>query len=135
MKIRILILIALISLDANACVISPFHTTIVNAEKLFVKSDISFFGRLDTETINAEIREQIAVFTVIKSLKGNVSGQISIVNDLSSSCSRVFETPMSAYYVFAERDDDGLKYRINGRATFVPLEYAMEDNWSPKLGH
>ncbi|MEP4548154.1 MAG: hypothetical protein ABJ000_18375 [Saccharospirillum sp.] len=104
-----------------------------NSEQLFDESDIVFWGRLDSELVNTKDREQLAKFTIIKSYKGEISGQIAIVNELSNSCSRVFEMPMSAYYVYAKNDDEDGNYRISGRATFVPLEYSIEHEWEPQL--
>lgn len=134
MKKLLLTLVLLFSqLNAVACVVSPFATTIHNADKLMVSSDIFFFGRFDSAFTDDEKREQVAKFTVIKSYKGNVSGEVVIENNLTTSCSRLFESPMSAYYVFAKLVKGSGNYRVEGGATFIPLEYSLEENWAPEL--
>jgi hypothetical protein len=127
------VVLVFICVRANACIISPFQITIHNSEQLKDESSIFFFGRLDSQSIDIVNKIQLVKFTIIHSYKGDVSGQISIVNDLSSSCSRAFENPMSAYYVFAMQDSESNNYKITGSATFVPLDYSIEYGWSPEL--
>lgn len=101
-------------------------------ERFLEESDIVFFGSLDSEEIDDEAMEQVATFTVIKSYKGNISGKITIINKLSSSCSRAFQAPKSAFYVYAKATEQRAIYQISGFASFVPLSNAQEYEWSPE---
>lgn len=111
---------------------SPFKRTAMDSDRMLQEYDVMFFGRLDSEEMIQDGRKQVATFTVIKSYKGNVSGVVVINNKLSSSCSRVFQIPNSAFYVFAKSAETEGVYEISGFASFIPLGNAMEYEWSPE---
>jgi len=120
------------SLSSEACPISPFKRITLESDKFLKQADVLFFGRLDSEEVDLEGREQVAKFTIIKSYKGEVSGQVVIKNKLNSSCSRKFQVPQSTFYVFAKSTDQSGVYQIPGFATFIPLGNALEYKWSPE---
>lgn len=129
MKALILITLLVCAVSVDACIISPYHMTVTQSEEIRDKSDVVFFGKLSKLDTNKS-GEQTAVFTIIKSYKGSLSGDVVIKNRfLSSSCSRPFRTIGSAYYVFALKTDDPGIYKIPSSATFVPLESAIESGW------
>jgi len=132
MKHIVLTLLYIFSLTSEACPISPFKRVALESDKFMEQSDIMFFGRLDAEEIDPESRVQTARFTVIKSYKGDVSGQVTIKNKLRSSCSRRFQVPQSTFYVYAKATEKGAVYQISGFASFVPLGNAQEYKWSPE---
>ncbi|WP_413662919.1 hypothetical protein ACG1BZ_17355 [Microbulbifer sp. CNSA002] len=125
-------LILAFSLTSAACPISPFKRVTLESDKFLEQSDVMFFGRLESEEIDSEAMEQTATFTVIKSYKGNVNGKVIIKNKLSSSCSRGFQVPQSAFYVYAKSTEKNAIYKISGFASFVPLGSAQELEWSPE---
>lgn len=131
-KLVLTSLLLALSLASEACPISPFKRVTMDSDRFLEKSDVVFFGRLDSEEIDEKSMEQTATFTIIKSYKGNVSGQVTIINKLSSSCSRAFQVPQSAFYVYATATEQGAIYRISGFASFVPLANALEYEWSPE---
>jgi hypothetical protein len=104
----------------------------MESDRFLEEADVAFFGVLDSHEIDEKTLEQTAIFTVIKSYKGDVGGKITIVNTLGSSCSRPFQVPQSAFYVYAEATKKMAIYRISGFASFVPLGNAMEYEWTPE---
>jgi hypothetical protein len=122
----------LLSGAVQACIMSPFKRTAMYSEKVLEQSDVMFFGRLDAEEFDEKTNTQRATFTVIKSYKGNLSGQVVVLNKLSSSCSRAFKVPHSAFYVYAERVNDSNTYSMPRSATFIPLGNAIDYDWSPE---
>ncbi|BFM13527.1 hypothetical protein R50072_36800 [Simiduia litorea] len=117
---------------ADACVISPFKRTALYSDQLLEKSDVMFFGRLNSEVFDESTSTQTAVFTVIKSYKGDVAGEVVVSNKLVSSCSRAFQVLQSAFYVFAIKGERPNTYALPRSATFIPLGNAIEYEWSPE---
>lgn len=130
-KLLLVSLLFFFSLVSEACPVSPFKRVTMESDRFRDQSDIVFFGSLDTEEFDEKSKQQTARFTIIKSYKGDVSGQIIITNKLNSSCSRNFNVPQSAFYVYAKATEKPAVYRITGFASFVPLEYALEHEWLP----
>lgn len=133
MKTITLFILLFISSSSFGCLISPYQRTAMNAEKLKELSDIIFFGKLVKFDIKPN-GKQVATFTVIKSLKGDVDGHIQIRNEEISSCFRVFKTIDSAYYLFATKSNIPGQYEITSSNSngFIPLEWAVEHDWSFK---
>lgn len=102
------------------------------SDQLLEKSDVMFFGRLDSEVFDEKTSTQTAVFTVIKSYKGDVAGEVVVSNKLVSSCSRAFQVLQSAFYVFAIKGKGPNVYALPRSATFIPLGNAIEYEWSPE---
>jgi len=101
------------------------------SDEIRKKSDVVFFGKLsELETKNTG--EQTAIFTVIKSYKGDLKGEVIIKNEILSSCFRPFQTIDSAYYIFALKTDMPNQYKIPISTTFVPLEAAVKFEWDLK---
>ncbi|MAQ99463.1 MAG: hypothetical protein CMI00_02890 [Oceanospirillaceae bacterium] len=130
-SIIIFLLCFLLSLTSNACIVPPSQRITSEEARFFDKADVVFFGRLDAEHIDDNAIKQTAVFTVIKSYKGNTRGKVTVINRMTSSCSRPFEKPGSAYYIYAQTTDDESSYLIDGFASFVSLEDAQSYHWSP----
>ena len=125
-----ILLILIFSSELQACIISPFKRTAMNSDEIREKADIVFFGKLAKLSMKST-GEQTATFTVIKSYKGNVTGDITIRNEKLSSCFRPFQTIDSAYYIFATKVKKSNEYEVftsvsNG---FIPLEAAIEYSW------
>ena len=124
-------LLLVFSLTNEACPISPFKRITLESDKFLEQYDVLFFGRLDSEEIDLDTMVQTATFTVIKSYKGNAIGKVTVKNKLGSSCSRRFQVPQSAFYVYAQATEQDAIYQISGFASFVPLGNAQEFKWSP----
>jgi len=121
------IFLLILSAQAYACIISPLYDVAMNVEKFKKKADLVFFGKLEQTTlINKYIHA--SNFTIIKTYKGKASKQVTIINKLHSSCSRPFSKVGTAYYVFANKTNKENEFIIDGYATFVPLNVAIETN-------
>ena len=115
------------------CIIDPFQTTIMRVDQLKEKSDVIFFGKL-VELETSDQGKQVAKFYVIKSYKGEVSGRVIIRNEVLNSCFRPFHTIDSAYYIFATSPKYNKQFEITDSVSngFVPLEWAVEQEWDLK---
>ena len=129
MKILLTLSLLVFSPIASACAIDPFKMTTINSEEIKKRSDAVFFGKLK-EIVLKENGTQEATFFIIKTYKGNVSGNIVIENKELTSCFRHFRTVGSAYYIFALKTEKSNTYKIPKSATFVPLEAAIEFEWN-----
>ncbi|MEM8491618.1 MAG: hypothetical protein AAF756_12425 [Pseudomonadota bacterium] len=101
------------------------------SDEFYEQADVVFFGKLNAVELDTEAGEQFASFTVIESYKGSAIGELLVVNKLNSSCSRQFQNPDTAFYVYAKSSEHKSVVLISGFATFVPLGNALEKEWSP----
>ena len=131
-KIFIFLYCALASAYALSCPVSPISRTAYYSDSILEKSDVMFLGRLESESREENSLLQMATFTVLESYKGNVSGKVTVKNELRTSCSRAFKVVGQKFYVFALKTAKKNVFKMPHTATFIPLGNAEELNWSPK---
>lgn len=131
-RVFVLIVLSLFFDNSWACIISPWHKVAISYQQYLERADVVFLGKLEKEKRIGEYYQE-GEFTVIKSYKGNAGfgGKLIVINHYNSSCSRIFHPEGAAFYVFANRNDEGELF-IEGYATFVPMSVAVEVNMGLK---